>query len=124
MDVATCIHYTGLDPHTLQPVKTVNRLRDRQVQRALLQFFAPENYFTVRKALEQAGRRDLIGDTERCLIPASAPQEAIAARRERANRDGREARNAQGTGRPERDPKAPRQPGYRAAARERGKRRR
>jgi hypothetical protein len=30
-------------------------LRDRQLQRALMQFFKPENYFLVRKALLQAG---------------------------------------------------------------------
>jgi hypothetical protein len=27
-------------------------LRDRKLQRALMQFFKPENYFEVRKALE------------------------------------------------------------------------
>ena len=31
------------------------------MQRALIQFFKPENWFTVREALIQAGRQDLIG---------------------------------------------------------------
>ena len=55
------------------------------MQRALLQFFAPENYFTVREALEQAGRADLIGDGPLCLIPARAPREALDARRRAAD---------------------------------------
>ena len=49
-------------------------LRDRKLQRALLQFFKPENYFEVRRALEQAGRQDLIGSGCDCLIPAQPPQ--------------------------------------------------
>ena len=64
----------------MKPVETARKLRDRKVQRALLQFFAPENYFTVREALEQAGRADLIGDGPLCLIPSRAPREAIEAR--------------------------------------------
>ncbi len=31
------------------------------MQRALMQFFKPENYFEVREALLKAGRGDLIG---------------------------------------------------------------
>jgi hypothetical protein len=40
------------------------------MQRALMQFFKPENYFTVREALIQAGRQDLIGNDGDCLIPS------------------------------------------------------
>jgi uncharacterized radical SAM protein YgiQ len=84
MDVATCIYYTGLDPLTMKPVDTVKKLRDRQTQRALMQFFEPRNWFVVHKALIEAGRRDLIGSAKHCLIPASPPREALAARREAA----------------------------------------
>ncbi|MHC4930648.1 MAG: YgiQ family radical SAM protein [Planctomycetota bacterium] len=80
MDIATCMYHTGLDPMTMKPVETAKKLRDRKVQRALMQFFLPENYFAVRRALEKAGRKDLIGD----LIPASPPKEAIEARRKEA----------------------------------------
>jgi hypothetical protein len=55
------------------------------MQRALMQFFKPENWFTVREALIQAGRQDLIGSGCDCLIPAQPPKEAIEARRRRAN---------------------------------------
>ena len=40
-----------------------------QAATGLLQFFKPDNYFEVRKALEQAGRADLIGGCD-ALIPA------------------------------------------------------
>ena len=49
-------------------------LRDRKLQRALLQFFKPENYFEVRQALLQAGRQDLIGNGCDCLIAAQPPE--------------------------------------------------
>ena len=86
MDVATAMYYTGLDPFSKQPVYVARHLRDRKLQRALLQFFKPENYFEVRRALEQAGRQDLIGRGCDCLIPEKPPREALEARRLDANR--------------------------------------
>ncbi|MCZ6695441.1 MAG: DUF3362 domain-containing protein, partial [Acidobacteria bacterium] len=47
-----------------------------RVQRALLQYFKPENWFEVRDALMGAGRQDLIGDRPECLIPAHPPRGA------------------------------------------------
>lgn len=85
-DVATAMYYTGLDPFTKQPVHVARDLRDRKLQRALMQFFKPENYFAVREALRQAGRQDLIGNGCDCLIPSAPPREAIEARRQEANR--------------------------------------
>ncbi len=55
------------------------------MQRALMQFFKPENYFEVREALRQAGRSDLIGDGCDCLIPSKPPREAVDRRRQDAN---------------------------------------
>jgi hypothetical protein len=83
-DIATCMYYTGIDPFTQKPVNTARNLRDRKLQRALMQFFKPENYFEVREALVQAGRGDLIGGCDG-LIPANPPKEAIEARRKQAN---------------------------------------
>jgi uncharacterized radical SAM protein YgiQ len=84
-DIATCMYYTGMDPFTKKPVKVAKGVRDRKMQRALMQFFKPENWFTVREALIEAGRQDLIGSGCDCLIPAQPPKEAIDARRRRAN---------------------------------------
>ncbi|HET6277866.1 MAG TPA: DUF3362 domain-containing protein, partial [Candidatus Polarisedimenticolia bacterium] len=76
MDVATCMYYTGLDPYTMQPVPVARKMKARRVQRALLQYFKPENWFEVRDALAGAGRQDLIGDRPECLIPARPPRGA------------------------------------------------
>jgi uncharacterized radical SAM protein YgiQ len=88
-DVATCMYYTGIDPFTKQEVYVARGLRDRKMQRALMQFFKPENYFQVREALLQAGRGDLIGSGCDCLISAHAPKVAVEARRRRANEAAR-----------------------------------
>ncbi|MEM8882898.1 MAG: YgiQ family radical SAM protein [Planctomycetota bacterium] len=84
MDVAACMYWTGLDPMTGKPVETVHKLKDRRTQRALLQFFKPENYFMVRKTLLEHGRKDLIGKGKLALIPEQPPKEAIEARRKEA----------------------------------------
>jgi uncharacterized radical SAM protein YgiQ len=84
-DIAACMYHTGHDPFTRRPVAIAKHLRDRKLQRALMQFFKPENYFDVRRALEQAGRQDLIGSGCDCLIPAKPPKEALDHRRHRAN---------------------------------------
>jgi hypothetical protein len=79
------MYYTGIDPFTKKQVYVAQHLKDRKLQRALMQFFKPENWFAVREALIQAGRQDFIGSGCDCLIPAQPPKEAIAARRRRAN---------------------------------------
>jgi uncharacterized radical SAM protein YgiQ len=84
-DIAACMYHTGLDPFTKKPVFIAKHLRDRKLQRALMQFFKAENYFEVRRALEQAGRQDLIGSGCDCLIPDRPPKEALDRRRKRAN---------------------------------------
>jgi len=83
-DIAACMYHTGLDPMTKEPVKVTKGLKDRRMQRALLQFFKPENWFEVRRALLEAGRADLIGGGCDCLIPAQPPKEALDRRRREA----------------------------------------
>jgi len=84
-DIATAVYYTGIDPFTGEEVYVAKGLRDRKMQRALMQFFKPENYFMVREALLKAERGDLIGNGCDCLIPAHPPRQAIEARRRQAN---------------------------------------
>jgi len=84
-DVATAMYHTGIDPFTKKPVFIAKHLRDRKLQRALMQFFKPENYVEVRRALLKAGRSDLIGSGCDALIPATPPREAIVRRRQHAN---------------------------------------
>jgi len=125
MDLATCMYWTGLDPMTMKPVETARRVKDRNVQRALLQFFAPENWATVRDALRRAGREDLIGDGPDCLIPARPPRRGPAGRgsigagtRQPAAPDG----GARRRGATERAGRGARpRAGYRRPSRERGR---
>jgi uncharacterized radical SAM protein YgiQ len=86
-DIATCMYHTGLDPFTGEEVYIAKHLRDRKLQRALLQFFKPENYFEVRQALLAAGRSDLIGSGCDCLIAAQPPRAAREARMAKAARE-------------------------------------
>jgi uncharacterized radical SAM protein YgiQ len=85
-DIATCMYYTGMDPFTKKPVKVAKAMRDRKAQRAMMQFFKPENWFAVREALIRAGRADLIGSGCDALIPANPPKEALEKRRRDAQR--------------------------------------
>jgi uncharacterized radical SAM protein YgiQ len=89
-DIATCMYYTGIDPMTREAVHVDKHLRNRKLQRALMQFFKPENYFLVREALEQAGRPDLIGKGCDALIPEEPPAAALLARRSRSQSDARD----------------------------------
>jgi uncharacterized radical SAM protein YgiQ len=96
-DIAACMYHTGIDPLTMKPVKVAKALRDRKLQRALLQFFKPENWFLVRKALLDGGRSDLIGEGCDCLIPSRPPREALEEKRRRAERELRESDHVHST---------------------------
>ena len=85
MDIATCMYHTGLDPISKQPVVVAKYLRERKWQRALMQFFQPENYFLVREALIKANRQDLIGNQRHCLISSAPPKGALKPRPHRPN---------------------------------------
>jgi hypothetical protein len=79
------MYYTGIDLFTKQEVYLARQLRDRKLQRELVQLFKPENYILVREALLKAGCGDLVGGDCDVLVPAQPPREAIQARRERAD---------------------------------------
>ncbi|MDO4478320.1 MAG: YgiQ family radical SAM protein [Lachnospiraceae bacterium] len=67
--VSTCMYHTGLDPLTMEPVYVVTNPHEKALQRALVQYWMPENHALVKEALLKAGRGDLIGFDEYCLIP-------------------------------------------------------
>ena len=71
--ISTCMFYTGLDPYTEKPIFVPKTKEEKAQQRALLQYFRPENRQTVISALRKAGRSDLIGYGEHCLIRPEAP---------------------------------------------------
>ena len=67
--VSTCMFYTGLDPFTMEKVYVPRTPEEKAEQRALLQYFKPENRKVVTLALKKAGRYDLIGNRKGCLVP-------------------------------------------------------
>ena len=72
--ISTCMYYTGLDPETMKPVYVARTPKEKDMQRALLQWKNPAKRALVEKALLEAGRRDLIGYGPECLIrPGKAP---------------------------------------------------
>jgi uncharacterized radical SAM protein YgiQ len=58
--ISTCMYYTGLDPLSMKPVFAAKTPHEKAMQRALLQWFLPQNRRLVTEALRQAGREDLI----------------------------------------------------------------
>ncbi len=68
--VSTVMYYTGIHPLTGKPIAVTRDYREKQMQRALLQFNRPENAGLVREALRLLKREDLIGDREACLLKA------------------------------------------------------
>lgn len=67
--VSTCMYYTGLDPFTLKSVYIPKSKEEKAAQRALLQYYKPENFAMIRSTLIKAGRSDLIGYGENFLVP-------------------------------------------------------
>ncbi len=67
--ISTCMYYTGLDPRTMKKVYVPKNPHEKAMQRALIQYRNPENYELVMEALRKAGRMDLVGFGEKCLIP-------------------------------------------------------
>lgn len=66
--LSTCMYYTGLDPHTMEPVYIPRSMHEKAMQRALIQYRSPKNHELVEEALRLAHREDLIGYGPKCLI--------------------------------------------------------
>lgn len=72
--ISTCMFYTGIDPYTMKEVYVPKSEEEKSMQRALLQYFIPENKQKVIKALIKAGRKDLIGYDSKCLVQPMSNQ--------------------------------------------------
>ncbi len=69
--ISTAMFWTGLDPYTMEPVFVPRTPEEKRMQRALLQYFKPENHDIVEKALIMTKHRELIGTGRECLISPS-----------------------------------------------------
>ena len=88
--ISTCMYYTGLDPRTMKPVYVPKNPHEKAMQRALIQYRNPANYDLVKEALIKAGRTDLIGFDQKCLIrPKKLSGEKAQKREPEARRKGK-----------------------------------
>ena len=76
--LSTVMYYTGLDPRTMDRVYVPTDPHEKAMQRALIQYRNPKNYYLVREALLKAHREDLIGSGPKCLIRAVPPRQNSA----------------------------------------------
>ncbi len=88
--LSTCMWYTGENPLTGERVWSAKTYEEKHMQRALMQYWLPENHAVVRKALHLAHREDLIGFGPKCLVkPARAEKKGTGSNRVRSNGKGK-----------------------------------
>lgn len=92
--ISTCMFYTGLDPYTMKEVYVPRDNKEKAMQRALMQYFIPKNKPLVIEALKLAGRTDLIGKGDNCLVWGTV----LGAKREAP--DGNRQKKPQKRGKP------------------------
>jgi len=90
MSMATSMWLTGKDPFTQEPVYSAKTLREKRMQKALLQYWDVAQHDLAREALAAAGRRDLIGSAAHCLVPPASGKGALSIheKRRRERQDG------------------------------------
>lgn len=65
---STCMYYTEMDPFTNEKIYVAKTVKDKTLQRVLMQYANPKNQQLVFEALKQANRLDLVGFGKHCLI--------------------------------------------------------
>lgn len=85
--ISTVMYYTGINPMTEKKVYVTTDYREKQLQRALLQYSKPENANLVREALKKAGREDLIGNAPGCLVKQAFGQSGRSMYTPRSSKD-------------------------------------
>jgi radical SAM superfamily enzyme YgiQ (UPF0313 family) len=78
MSMATSMYVTGLDPFTQEPVYVAKGLREKRMQKALLQYWDVAQHDLAREALIKAKRGDLIGSAEHHLVPPASGKGALS----------------------------------------------
>ena len=66
--LSTCMYYTGIHPLTGEKIYVPKNTHEKAIQRALMQYKNPANRELVLEGLKIAGRMDLVGYGEKCLI--------------------------------------------------------
>jgi uncharacterized radical SAM protein YgiQ len=81
MAMATTMYHSRKNPlHKIsvdsEAVETARSGKIRRLHKAFLRYHDPENWPILREALQRMGRADLIGNSDRHLVPRSAPSGA------------------------------------------------
>jgi radical SAM superfamily enzyme YgiQ (UPF0313 family) len=89
MAMATAMYHGRKNPlHKIsadsEAVETVRTGRIRRLHKAFLRYHDPENWPILREALQRMGRSDLIGNSDRHLVPRHSGPVAIDTRNERS----------------------------------------
>ncbi len=69
MAIATAMYHTGIDPLSMKPVYAAHDLREKRMMKALIFYWDAQHWPLAREALRKAGRPDLIGKAQHCLVP-------------------------------------------------------
>lgn len=83
MTVSTCMYYTGIDPASGEQVYVPRQLKERRMQRALLQYRNRANHKLAREALQTCHREDLIGSGPKALVKAPKTARTVNSGRSR-----------------------------------------
>ena len=97
--ISTCMYYTGIDPRSGETVYVPKNPHEKEMQRALIQYRDPKNYDLIKEALHLAGRTDLIGFDQKCLIkPRKMSKEKSEEKNSNRNRGQRRDGQRPGNG--------------------------
>jgi len=74
MALATAMYYSGRNPlkklhYKSEKITIAKKLEHRRLQKAFLRYHDPDNWPMLREALVAMGRSDLIGNTDKHLVP-------------------------------------------------------
>ena len=84
---STTMYYTGKNPlgkigYKSEDVVVPKGDKQRRLHKALLRYHDPANWPMIRQALEEMGKKHLIGGRRECLVPAPTLEEMREARRQ------------------------------------------
>jgi hypothetical protein len=84
------MYYTGKNPlgkigYKSEDVVVPKGDKQRRLHKALLRYHDPANWPMIRQALEEMGKKHLIGSRRDCLVPAPTLDEMREARRQNRN---------------------------------------
>ena len=97
--ISTAMYYTGIDPLTMKKVYVPETTAEKNMHRALLQYYKPENYELVKSTLIKAGRQNLIGFSDSCLIKPTKEKNYVSNNTQRKNSFSKNKRPTQKRGR-------------------------